>query len=328
MKNNALDGHTAPPGGVFEWRAIARFLRSPTSAVSSPFTDLVTTVFPADCRACGGPLLPHESFPVSTPVCSDCLSHLLPQSQTLPTALCRLCGESLGMESSRFAATRFTGPSEGLLCTPCRTVPPPFARAVAYGVYEDHLREMIHLLKYEGMTSLAKPLGAKLGEGILMLEREEQWTADVTVVAVPLFAANQRQRGFNQSVLLADAAISFLRKLRPHWTMRPNHSLLRRIKATESQFNLSTRGRRRNLIGAFAVETHSADLAGRDVLLLDDIYTTGATSRACSKVLKRAGVRHVWVATLARAQREHVALWNAGGNPTSARGQSTEDDFG
>lgn len=212
------------------------------------------------------------------------------------------------MESDRFAA-----PAEGLLCTPCRIAPPPFARAVAYGVYEDELREMLHLLKYDGVRSLAGPLGAKLAQAVMMFEGERDWTGDVSVVAVPLFAANARARGFNQSVLLADAAIARLKKLRPGWKLAARHGLLKRVKATESQFNLSMHGRRRNLVGAFAVDDARNDLAGRDVLLIDDIYTTGATSRACAGVLRRAGARRVWVATLARAQREQVEFWSSSG---------------
>jgi len=213
------------------------------------------------------------------------------------------------MESDRFAS-----PLEGVLCTPCRVTPPPFTRAVAYGVYEDELREILHLLKYDGVRSLARPLGEKLAQAVLMLEREPDWTGDVDVVAVPLFAANNRARGFNQSVLLAEEAVARLRKLRPGWKLKSLHRLLKRVKATESQFNLSTRERRRNLVGAFEVNNARNELLGRDVLLIDDIYTTGATSRACSQVLRRAGARRVWVATLARAQREQVEFWSSSSN--------------
>lgn len=210
------------------------------------------------------------------------------------------------MESDRFAS-----PVEGLLCTPCRMVPPPFERAVAYGVYENELREMLHLLKYDGVRTLAGALGERLAKAVMLFEGSPQWTGNVAVVAVPLFAANGRARGFNQSVLLADEAISRLRRLRPVWKLAARHGLLKRVKATESQFNLSTHGRRRNLVGAFKVEDARNELAGRDVLLIDDIYTTGATSRACAGVLRRAGARRVWVATLARAQREQVEFWSS-----------------
>jgi predicted amidophosphoribosyltransferase len=83
------------------------------------------------------------------------------------------------------------------------------------------------------------------------------------------------------------------------------------VKDTRSQFELTPSGRRRNLQGAFALE-ESADLIGREILLVDDIYTTGATARACARVLRRAGASKVWVATVSRAQREMVAMWGAG----------------
>jgi ComF family protein len=218
--------------------------------------------------------------------------------------LCGRCGEALDLEGVRFAG-QF--PAEGLLCSPCRMVAPEFERAVAFGIYQDGLREMVHLLKYERMSAVARPLGEMLAEAVTMLEG--QAGAELTVVAVPLFPSKERQRGYNQAVLLADAALDGLKRTRPDWKLRAAHGAIRRVRDTESQFALTPRGRRRNLKGAFAVEDGSA-LIGREVLLIDDIYTTGATARECARVLRRAGATKVWVATLARAQRELVEFWD------------------
>jgi ComF family protein len=208
------------------------------------------------------------------------------------------------MEGVRFAG-QF--PAEGLLCAPCRMAAPEFERAVAYGIYQDELREMVHLLKYERVSALARPLGAMLARAVETLEG--QAGAELTVIAVPLFAARQRQRGYNHAVLLADAAMAELRRTRPEWKLRAAHGAMRRIRDTESQFALTPHGRRRNLRGAFAVAENAA-LAEREVLLIDDIYTTGATARECARVLRRSGAKKVWVATLARAQREMAVLWD------------------
>ena len=209
------------------------------------------------------------------------------------------------MEGVRYAA-QF--PVEGLLCSPCRMVEPEFAKAVAYGVYENELREMVHLLKYEGMRAVARPLRSMLARAIETLK--DKAGSELMVVAVPLFPAKERQRGYNQAVLLADAALKELKKSAPEWRLRAVHDAIRRVKDTQSQFELTPSGRRRNLQGAFAV-SETVDLIGREVLLVDDIYTTGATARACAAVLRRAGASRVWVATVSRAQPEMVAMWDS-----------------
>jgi ComF family protein len=228
-------------------------------------------------------------------------------------ALCERCGEALDidMESVRFGGL----PAEGLLCYACRAVPPMFERAVAYAVYHDELREMVHLLKYERMGGVAKLLGGLLAQTILTLCA--QAARELLVVAVPLFPAKQRQRGYNQAELLADAAIAELRQLAPQWKLERAAGVLTRRRDTRSQFELNPHSRRVNLKGAFAADA-SRLVPGCEVLLVDDIYTTGATARECARVLRRAGARKVWVATLARAQTPRVALWD--GTGTVAQG--------
>jgi ComF family protein len=276
--------------------AMSRLWRVPGRVVLAALNDLVTTLYPTDCRACGGPIV-KVGF---APVCDVCIDEVTAQSMTL----CGRCGEALDMEGVRYAG-QF--PVEGLVCSGCRMAPPEFERAVAYAVYQDQLREMVHLLKYERMRAVAKPLGSLLARAIEMLEGEAG--EELLVVAVPLFPSKERERGYNQAVLLADFALSELKRSRPNWKLQAAHGVIRRVKDTRSQFELTPKGRRRNLQGAFTV-SERAVLAGREVLLVDDIYTTGATARACARVLRRAGAGKVWVATVSRAQREMVASWD------------------
>lgn len=170
------------------------------------------------------------------------------------------------------------------------------------------MRELIHLLKYEGVRSAARPLGNLLARVIVAMDDGASMEREPVVVAVPLFPTKQRQRGYNQSVLIADEAMDELRH-GGALELHPAHSALRRVRDTESQFGLTASGRRRNLRGAFVVADPVA-IAGREVLLVDDIYTTGATARECARVLRQAGAQKVWVATVARAQREMVASWS------------------
>jgi ComF family protein len=161
------------------------------------------------------------------------------------------------------------------------------------------MRPLLHLLKYSGM----EPIAAQLGGAIAArLAQQPDLPSAMTVVPVPLFRAREKQRGFNQSELLARAVVRAMRTIHPEWRGELAARALERRRATQSQAGLSLSERRRNLRGAFFVST--ADIIrGRHLLLVDDIFTTGATARACSSVLKRAGAASVWVATAARAQR-------------------------
>jgi len=126
--------------------------------------------------------------------------------------------------------------------------------------------------------------------------------AEMLVVPVPLHRSRHARRGFNQARALGSHAIAELRRSHPAWKLTLAPGTLIRLRATETQTGLSPRQRRLNVRGAFKV-ADSKKVDGRHVLLIDDILTTGATARAASLALKRAGAAGVWVATLARAQR-------------------------
>ena len=213
--------------------------------------------------------------------------------------MCSICGERV---LSSYAETD----PEGLRrCPVCRRVKRPFERAVAYGSYDGGLRELIHLLKYNGVRPAAKVLGRMLADALTALEPDfehamfERGLCDqqpILVVPVPLYKTKHRQREFNQAELIAQAALkSYSAPERLHLSL----DLLQRTRDTHSQIGLTSHQRRENLGGAFAV-SRAAEVTGRDVLLVDDVYTTGTTAAECARVLRRAGARQVWVVTVAR----------------------------
>ena len=248
---------------------------------------LFFTLFPADCRICGSPLIKISRLPV----CNDCLSALRP----LTGSYCAICGEALP-----YAIQTEGQPLDGR-CRLCRLAAPPFERAVAYGSYDGALRDLVHLLKFSQVRPAAQVLGRMLADTIAALDPSLP-SGLIAVVPVPLHAHKQSQRGFNQAELIAQSALKQLSDSGPQGRFELCARTLVRLRDTGSQIGLTRHQRRQNLRGAFAVKD-AASISNRDVLLVDDVYTTGATASECARVLRRAGAAHVWVATAGRTLR-------------------------
>jgi ComF family protein len=193
-------------------------------------------------------------------------------------------------------------------CSVCRETTPAFAKAAAYGSYEAGLRELIHLLKYSGVKPAANVLGRMMAEVIQQLTPGFGDPRPV-IVPVPLHPSKLRERGFNQSEMIARAAL----KLKPggrDWAIQSH--ILERRRPTVSQIGLTRHQRQENMRGAFQVVA-AHEISGREVLLVDDVFTTGTTVSECARVLRRAGAARVWVATVARtmkAEAAHVVVRN------------------
>lgn len=254
------------------------FARTPARRI---LEGLFSVLFPSDCRLCGLPLLNISRLPV----CPHCLGSIGP----IRGKVCSICGERV---LSVFAIPE----DDGLLrCPACRRLDHPFERAVAYGSYDEGLRELIHLLKYNGVRPAANALGRMLADALVTLESEFA-PNPILMIPVPLFKSKRSQRGFNQAELIARSALKSLE--RPE-QFRLSSDLLIRTRATDSQIGLTSNQRRENLRGAFAV-TRSEEVIGREIVLVDDVYTTGTTASECARILRRAGASKVWVATVAR----------------------------
>jgi ComF family protein len=170
----------------------------------------------------------------------------------------------------------------------CRMGGRGFDAAYSFGEYTGALRRLIHLLKYRRVQSLRHPFGVWLCQALPLDEKVD------LVVPVPLHWTREFTRGFNQAEVLA-REITRRRGL-------PCEKALRRVRSTGSQARMSRSERRRNVATAFTVR-RPAVIAGKTVLLIDDVHTTGATLGACAVALKRAGAKRVVALTLARVDR-------------------------
>jgi ComF family protein len=229
---------------------------------------LLQLLYPGCCLACTQPLAA-----TCRHFCAACRAALL----TDPHRSCPRCAASVGP----FALL------EGG-CANCRGQPLPFRAALRLGPYEHFLRDLIPRLKYHAGEGLAEALG-------------ELWAAHAAarfhalqveaIVPVPLYWLRRLRRGYNQSAAVAGGVARVLGlPCRPRW--------LRRVRNTPKQVGQSFAARQENVRGAFRARRA---VAGRSVLLVDDVMTTGATLGEAARALRAAGAVRVVVAALARA---------------------------
>lgn len=255
--------------------------------------DLLDILFPVRpvCPLCG-----RKS--AAAKICPACLEALA-RYRRQPRCFC--CGRALSPGAAgRFAPRETEGGK--YFCPDCLSGRRHFSLARAAGPYEGGLKEAILRFKFGKKRYLARPLGALLAEvlakEILAREGEEgglggaAGRSPAALVPVPLSRERRRERGFNQAELLAEEAAV-------HVSL-PVAPLLLKVRETPPQAGLSRAERMRSPGGAFAVSGAVPVPAGLFVILVDDVFTTGATADECARVLLDAGAKEVCVATLAQ----------------------------
>jgi ComF family protein len=247
----------------------ARWLR----AFGRGFADLL---YPRSCPGCDGPAPDTDATGESTPVCPACESKLEP----LLPPFCEVCGQPYESGSSE----------GGFRCFNCGGRKFAFDFAISPYLARGLLREMVHRFKFGKVEPLRQPLGrlfARVFDDPRLRDR------DWRLVPVPIHWRRRYQRGFNQAEELA-AVLS-------KSTGIPVVDALRRVVFTPPQSRLNRQQRLENLARAIRVRPNRvAAIRERDLLLVDDIFTTGSTGQACAEALKSAGARSVAVITLAR----------------------------
>jgi ComF family protein len=238
-------------------------------------TQLLDLLFPPLCIACREPLGAGHGF------CAACWGRIA----FLDGPMCDCCGLPFGVD-----------PGEGTRCAACLAKPPAYERARALLVYDDNSRDPILALKHADRLELVPGFAHWLERSGRPLLAESD-----LIVPVPLHRFRLWRRRYNQAAELARA---LGRRTSKPVAVRA----LERSRPTQSQGAMvSARARRRNVLGAFRVPEPGL-VAGRNILLVDDVLTTGATAEACARALKRAGAARVQILTLARVVKASEAL--------------------
>jgi ComF family protein len=271
-------------------------------------TAVVEAVFPVKCLVCGCFIHPQDevfsqnlSILTYSGQCEDWRANGFVHHLMQPY-LCADCTRKVAVVKPPFClACGFLFKSNGTddgLCGDCITSPKKFRVARAPVVYDEAFMNLVLSLKYRGKIQLAKPLG-----GLLLVAFLQYWdVGDIDIVTpVPLYQNRFKQRGFNQAFVLIQNWEELAEELNADLTgLQFERQVLIRNRATATQTGLGRKERMHNIKNAFSVpESHK--IAGKRVLLVDDVYTTGATVDECSRELIKHGAACVDVLTVARA---------------------------
>lgn len=227
--------------------------------------NLIKYIFPENycCFVCDRDIFDNPYF-----ICKGCLKNLPYISQRV----CLHCGENLI--------------SDGDYCKRCKGKKFIVDRALSPFLYINEIRCLIHSLKYDGKKYVSKCLAKFMADYFL----KQNLFADI-IIPIPLCDKRLKQRGYNQSELLAN-------EISKHLNLKVNTESLKRVKETPTQTELTSIERQKNMRDAFRVYKPKL-IRNKSVLLIDDVYTTGATVNECARVLKDAGVSCVYVLTAA-----------------------------
>jgi ComF family protein len=199
-------------------------------------------------------------------------------------------------------------PRFGDACPNCHNMSLVMRESTAFGLYRGALRERIIDYKFSSQRHLARTFGHMVAAAARRTWPDVKFDG---VCGVPLHRARRGERGFDQSRAIAAYAARAL-------GVRDRSSVIRRVRATESQVGLTKSARVGNVKGAFEVKGAGGMLTA---LVVDDIMTTGATASEACRALRKAGVKRVYAAVIARAGFDG----EAGGDSTGKRGNADED---
>jgi ComF family protein len=240
--------------------------------------DVSDIIFPPQCLACAEII----NLPESRVFCPPCQEKI----SFITGSICPICGMPF-LES----------PAGSHICGNCLTNKPYYNQARSVAGFETVIMDTIHKFKYGRRVSSGNALGSFMADFSFP---DLDFSEYSLLVPVPLHIKRLRERGFNQSLLLA-------KELGKKHKLPVNFSLLKRCRFTLTQTGLNRNEREKNIKGAFIV-TDKKKIAGENIILIDDVYTTGATINECARVLMKAGAQRVAVLTLARVLQKPAQL--------------------